>query len=259
MTEPSDYDFSNGFEQPVVDSDVPQTEVPITPGPDMTDIEANRAIIGASVLAIRNNPLLAEPAPDHREALPSTYSHDEFAKDSDATEAGSAFRSAWLELYLHQVRSGDYPRLTEIRRAKNSTLHLLPRQLTEQLPDGSSAEEIEIFLTPWLYEEYLKSGLLSTKLGGRDGIPRIYWIRQDGPMNYIAGTNATEIYRTKDMNIIDSATRIGTSNSVALALASIPNRPGIGQAHSQTRVTNPWPEQQNRYRRQSHGLIGPVS
>ncbi|MEO5949294.1 MAG: hypothetical protein ABIP74_02740 [Candidatus Saccharimonas sp.] len=189
--------------------------------PTESDLVANQVIINASAAEVRSRPAVIHEV--EREQVPATYELSSFARDANAAYAPDSLCTAWLELYYRQVETGDYPVINELKAPESkSKLHrLVPRQISERLPDGSVATRLEIYLDPDLYLEYREQGLISDTPGGKDGVPRMYWFERDGD-GYKAGTNADRIYRTDQMQPLSMATLRGTNNSVELALRKIP-------------------------------------
>lgn len=188
----------------------------------VSDEEENQRIINEAAIEARKHPRIDAFEP--QETIPCTYDMDRFISDTDAVYATDLLCTAWLELYGHQMKTGDYPTVKPDRTKYNKRKYprVVPRQLAEKLPDGSRSEDLEIYLTPELYLKYLKAGLIPEGAGGKDGIPRIYWFEHDGDEGYTAGTNADTIYLTEEMNPLSAANIRGTYNSVMLALNKIP-------------------------------------
>lgn len=226
MATADDYDFSDGYEQP---------SFPEKPQMTPSESAANLGKAGVGLLspdelaniAITTASWRAAPARGNefapkRPEIPYTYDIASFAIDTNAAHASSQFCTAWLELYRQQVKAGDFPAIKESRVGSDRfKQRLLPRKLAEKLPNGSVSEALEIFLTPELYLEYRKAGLIPDSPGGENGVPRIYWIARDGGDAYQAGTNADRIYVIPGMNPLGAATLIGTFRSVTVAIANV--------------------------------------
>lgn len=196
--------------------------------PDASDIEVNQAIVNSAAAEERKHPRV--DAYESQEKIPCTYDMAEFIDDTDAAYATDLLCTAWLELYGHQMKTGDYPpvKLDRTKYNKRKYPRAVPRQLAEKLPDGSKSEGVEIYLTPELYLEYVKAGLIPEGIGGKDGRPRIYWFERDGD-GYKAGTNAETIYLTERMNPLAAANIRGTYSSVTFALNKIPTMLSVAE------------------------------
>jgi hypothetical protein len=226
MTTAGDYDFSNKYEQPPF-----LTPLQLNHNTDynkariLTDSDVQANIATAALAA--SSPLVQRYVEDklHLEPkIPSTYDVLAFSIDTNAAYASGKIRTAWLELYYQQMKSGDFPPIREnsVDDTSKQTSQLVPRALSDRLPDGTAAEGLELFLTPELYYAYKNAGLIPNSPGGENGVPRLYWILLDGD-TYRAGTNATSIFLTPDMNVLSAATQRGTYRSVKSALSEIPD------------------------------------
>ena len=191
--------------------------------PNASDETANRMIVNSAAIEERKNPHGDEYKRESREDIPSTYDMASFVSDADASYVPDSLATAWLQLYQKQVETTDYSSIQEVHVSdmRFRLPRIVPRRLTDRLPDGSKAESVEIFLVPEFYEEYLKAGLLPETPGGTDGTPRIYWFERDGN-GFKAGTNADRICRTPQMNPLTMANLIGTFKTIGIALNQIP-------------------------------------
>ena len=224
MTTDADYEF-NTYAQPPYFAEAMAAQlghVAHEVDQAVSDEEENQRIVAEAAVEARKHPRVDAYEP--QETIPCTYDMDGFISDTDAVYATDLLCTAWLELYGHQMKTGDYPAVKPDRTKYNKLKYprIVPRQLAEKLPDGSRSEDIEIYLTPELYLEYLKAGLIPEGTGGEDGRPRIYWFEHDGDEGYTAGTNAETIYFTDQMKPLSVAGIRGTYNSVKIALNKIP-------------------------------------
>lgn len=227
MTTDADYEFKNYAQPPyfaeAMAAQLGRVAHEAEIDPNASDLEANLGIINSAAIEERKHPRVDAPEP--HETIPCTYTVEGFMRDTDAAHATDLLCTAWLELYGHQIETGDYPVMKHDRTKyrKRNYPRVVPRQLAKQLPDGSRSEGVEIYLTPELYLEYLRAGLIPEGPGGKDGIPRIYWFEHDGDEGYTAGTNAETIYLTDQMNPLSAANIRSTFNSVMLVLNKIPS------------------------------------